>query len=92
MSDYDFSQFSCPLPKTDYQTIQMAHGAGGRLSADLIDRVFLPVLGNNTLNQLEDQARLQFEGQRLAFTTDSFVVSPIFFPGATSVSWPSTVR
>ncbi len=81
MSDYDFSQFSCPLPKTDYQTIQMAHGAGGRLSADLIDRVFLPVLGNNTLNQLEDQARLQFEGQRLAFTTDSFVVSPIFFPG-----------
>ena len=81
MPDYDFSQFSCPLPKTDYQTIQMAHGAGGRLSADLIDRVFLPIFGNPTLNNLEDQARLQFDGQHLAFTTDSFVVSPIFFPG-----------
>ncbi|WP_456408480.1 hydrogenase expression/formation protein HypE [Caldithrix abyssi] len=81
MAEYDFSQFSCPLPKTDYQTIQMAHGAGGRLSADLIDKVFLPVFGNPMLNDLEDQARLQFNGQRLAFTTDSFVVSPIFFPG-----------
>ncbi|NOX88091.1 MAG: hydrogenase expression/formation protein HypE [Calditrichaeota bacterium] len=81
MSDYDFSQFSCPLPKTDYQTIQMAHGAGGRLSADLIEKVFMPVFENSTLKQLEDQATLRFAGQPLAFSTDSFVVSPIFFPG-----------
>ncbi len=81
MSDYDFSQFSCPLPKTDYQTIQMAHGAGGRLSADLIEKVFMPVFENSTLKQLEDQATLRFTGQSLAFSTDSFVVSPIFFPG-----------
>ena len=77
----DFSQFSCPLPKTDYDTIQMAHGAGGRLSADLIERVFLPVLGNATLEKLEDQATLSFGDKRLAFSTDSFVVQPIFFPG-----------
>ncbi len=82
MSEYHFDQFSCPLPKTDYSSIQMAHGAGGRLSSDLLERVFLPVLGNPTLNRLEDQARLSIKnGQQLAFTTDSFVVSPVFFPG-----------
>ncbi len=81
MSQPDFTQFSCPLPKTDYDTIQMAHGAGGRMSADLIDRVFMPVFGNATLEQLEDQATLTFGRKKLAFSTDSFVVSPIFFPG-----------
>ncbi len=83
MSQPDFSQFSCPLPKTDYDTIQMAHGAGGRMSADLIERVFMPVFGNATLEKLEDQATLAFGREKLAFSTDSFVVSPIFFPGGT---------
>jgi hydrogenase expression/formation protein HypE len=83
MSQPDFSQFSCPLPKTDYDTIQMAHGAGGRMSADLIERVFMPVFGNPTLEKLEDQATLSFGNHRLAFSTDSFVVSPVFFPGGT---------
>ncbi len=83
MSKPDFKQFSCPLPKTDYTTIQMAHGAGGRLSADLIDKVIMPVLGNATLKKLEDQATLTFPARNLAFSTDSFVVSPIFFPGGT---------
>ena len=73
--------FSCPLPKMDYKTVQLAHGAGGRLSAELIDELFLPCFSNETLNRLEDQATLNNPGGRLAFTTDSFVVNPIAFPG-----------
>lgn len=73
--------FSCPLPIMDYDTIQLAHGAGGKLSADLIAKIFLPCFGNETLDKLEDQATLAIPNGRLAFTTDSFVVSPIFFPG-----------
>lgn len=73
--------FSCPLPTMDHKTIQLAHGAGGKLSADLIDKIFLPCFSNETLDKLEDQATLANPNGRLAFTTDSFVVSPIFFPG-----------
>jgi hydrogenase expression/formation protein HypE len=53
------------------------------MSADLIERVFMPVFGNPTLEKLEDQATLSFGNHRLAFSTDSFVVSPVFFPGGT---------
>ena len=73
--------FSCPLPKMDYKTIQLAHGAGGRLSAELIDKIFLPCFTNETLDRLEDQAVLENPNGRLAFTTDSFVVNPVIFPG-----------
>lgn len=73
--------FSCPLPIMDYDTIQLAHGAGGKLSVDLIDKIFLPCFGNETLDKLEDQATLINPNGRLAFTTDSFVISPLFFPG-----------
>ncbi len=73
--------FSCPLPKMDYSTIQLAHGAGGRMSAELLEKVFLPCLGNTTLNRLDDQAVLETPGGRLSFSTDTFVVSPVFFPG-----------
>lgn len=73
--------FSCPLPIMDYDTIQLAHGAGGKLSGDLIEKVFMPCFGNETLEKLEDQATLAPMKGRLAFTTDSFVVHPIFFPG-----------
>ena len=76
----DFPVLSCPLPIMEYDTIQLAHGSGGRLSADLIDRLFLPRFGNDILNRLEDQAVLDCPAGRLAFTTDSFVVNPIFFP------------
>ncbi len=72
---------SCPVPKTDYDTIQLAHGAGGRLTAELVEKFFLPRFDNPILQKLEDQAQLEFGGGRLAFTTDSFVVDPIFFPG-----------
>ncbi len=77
----DLSSLSCPLPIMDHDTIQLAHGSGGRLSAELIDRLFLPRFGNSILNQLEDQAILDCPAGRLAFSTDSFVVDPIFFPG-----------
>jgi hydrogenase expression/formation protein HypE len=68
---------SCPLPASRYDHILLGHGGGGQLSADLIRRVFLPDPGQ----VLEDQATLPALGGRLAFTTDSFVVRPLFFPG-----------
>jgi hydrogenase expression/formation protein HypE len=72
---------SCPLPLMDHDTIQLAHGAGGMLSADLIDRMILPRFSCSELDKLEDQAVLDLPPGRLAFSTDTFVVSPIFFPG-----------
>ncbi|HSQ55221.1 MAG TPA: hydrogenase expression/formation protein HypE [Gemmata sp.] len=60
----------------------LGHGSGGRLSAELLRAVFLPALGNELLNELEDQATVRIgDGLRLAFTTDSYVVRPLFFPG-----------
>ncbi|MBC8322370.1 MAG: hydrogenase expression/formation protein HypE [Candidatus Marinimicrobia bacterium] len=72
---------SCPLPIMDHKTIQLAHGAGGQLSNDLIDTLFLPRFANKTLEAMEDQAVLDFPENRLSFSTDTFVVDPIFFPG-----------
>jgi len=77
----ELEYLSCPMPIMDHDTVQLAHGAGGRLSANLIDKIFLPRFGNETLNKLEDQATLDFPAGKLAFSTDSFVVDPIFFPG-----------
>jgi len=70
-----------PMPVRRPDTIQLAHGSGGKLSAELIEQVFLPVFGNEVLDRLDDQAVLTLKGGRIAFTTDSYVVSPIFFPG-----------
>lgn len=72
---------SCPLPITRHEQIVLGHGSGGKLSAQLIESVFLPAFKNPTLDKLDDQAVLQINGSRLAFTTDAFVVTPIFFPG-----------
>jgi hydrogenase expression/formation protein HypE len=72
---------ACPLPASAYDRIVMGHGGGGRLSADLLKTVFLPALGNPILSALEDQATLSWPGGSLAFTTDAFVIRPIFFPG-----------
>lgn len=75
---------SCPAPFTGYDRVLLGHGSGGRLSHDLVNRVFLPAFGNETLNRLEDQATCVLPGPagcRIALTTDSFVVRPIFFPG-----------
>ena len=72
---------TCPAPLADASRILLGHGSGGGLSAQLLERVFLPALGNPILDRLEDQAILEVEAGRLAFTTDSFVVTPLFFPG-----------
>ena len=72
---------SCPIPIFDHKRIVLGHGSGGKLTADLIDKIFLPAFRNPTLDKLDDQAVLSIGGARLAFTTDSFVVTPIFFPG-----------
>lgn len=78
----DFPEnLSCPMPILDQNTIQMAHGAGGRLSADLIEKLFLPRFGEQSADTLEDQAVVDFPYHRLAVSTDSFVVDPIEFPG-----------
>jgi hydrogenase expression/formation protein HypE len=61
--------------------ILLDHGSGGRSSHDLIARTVLPCFQNGILNDLNDSASLDLEGVRLAFTTDSYVVDPIFFPG-----------
>jgi len=76
----DFS-LQCPIPISDYPTVLLAHGGGGRLTQMLIDRMFLPAFDNPALEVLHDGAVLDVDGTRLAFSTDSFVISPIFFPG-----------
>ena len=72
---------ACPIPIFDHPQIVLGHGSGGKLSAELIDKVFLSRFRNPLLEKLDDQATLTINGTRLAFTTDSFVVTPIFFPG-----------
>ena len=63
------------------ERITLAHGSGGKATHTLIDAIFVPAFRNPLLEQLEDQAVFSVGGQRLAFTTDSYVVSPMFFPG-----------
>ncbi len=72
---------SCPLPIFEHKQIVLGHGSGGKLTAELIDKIFRPAFTNPILDKLDDQAVVQVNGTRLAFTTDSFVVTPIFFPG-----------
>jgi hydrogenase expression/formation protein HypE len=79
---------TCPVPQSRYDHILLGHGSGGLLTADLIQRLFVPGFGNGILAALEDQATVRLDGRhngtkgtRIAFTTDSFVVRPLFFPG-----------
>ena len=72
---------SCPLPIFEHPQIVLGHGSGGKLSAELIEKIFVSRFRNSTLEKMDDQAVLEIGGARLAFTTDSFVVTPIFFPG-----------
>jgi hydrogenase expression/formation protein HypE len=75
---------ACPAPFGQYDAVLLGHGSGGRLTAQLIQRLFVPAFDNPVLARLEDQAACPLEGAgdvRVAFTTDSFVVKPIFFPG-----------
>src|SRR5581483_4609222 len=74
-------ELSCPAPLPTKDTILLGHGSGGKLSAELVRDVFLPTLSNPVLARLDDQAIVNVNGTRLAMTTDSFVVKPLFFPG-----------
>jgi len=80
------SGFACPLPLRDYPHVVMGHGGGGALSRDLIEHVFLPAFSNPLLDRLGDSTVLDLgadllAGGRLAVSTDSYVVRPLFFPG-----------
>lgn len=77
----DPAVWSCPLPLRDQETIVLGHGGGGQLSAELIEHLFVPAFGDATLSQLGDSAIVEPGAGRLAFSTDSFVVRPLFFPG-----------
>jgi hydrogenase expression/formation protein HypE len=70
----------CPIPITNYKEITLAHGSGGKLTQQLIEKMVLPQFKNPFLDPLHDGAVLPINGARLAFSTDSFVVKPIFFP------------
>ena len=72
---------TCPLPITERKNIVMGHGSGGKLSAQLVRDLFLPAFDNKYLQKLDDQAVFQAGPATLAFSTDSFVVTPLFFPG-----------
>jgi hydrogenase expression/formation protein HypE len=87
----DWEQQTCPLPRYEQAQVLLGHGSGGKLSAELIEHLFLPAWNNSTVAALEDQATIDLGEQgwnktvnrapRLAFTTDSYVVRPLFFPG-----------
>ena len=77
----DILNAGCPLPIADYPHVQLAHGGGGRLSQMLVERMFAGAFANPALAPLHDGAVLEVGGARVAVSTDSFVVSPRFFPG-----------
>jgi len=77
----DFSNWSCPIPLRSYPTIVMGHGGGGKLSAELVEHLFAPAFRNDALDALGDAAVFALPAGRLAYSTDSFVVRPLFFPG-----------
>src|SRR3954453_22272894 len=78
---------TCPVPRSRYDHVLLGHGSGGQPPAELIGRLFLPGFGSDVLAALEDQATVTLGGgngvkaPRVAFTTDAFVVRPLFFPG-----------
>ena len=75
------SGFACPLPLASGERVLLGHGSGGKLSADLLQKIFLPAFENPILSRMDDQAIFSVNGSRFAFTTDSFVVKPLVFPG-----------
>ncbi len=84
----NFNGWSCPLPLRDYERIVIGHGGGGKLSAELVEHLFLPAFDVGVSEELRDSAVIDLgtaglaeSGGRLAFSTDSYVVRPLFFPG-----------
>jgi hydrogenase expression/formation protein HypE len=83
MADAKISTFNlnCPVPRVADDRIVLAHGGGGRLTHQLIEKIFIPAFSNPALEDRHDGAVVSINGSRLAFTTDSFVVRPLIFPG-----------
>ena len=81
----DYMGLSCPVPLRDHPNVVMGHGGGGKLSSELVEHLFLPAftrgIADAELNELGDCAVLDVAGAKLAFSTDSYVVRPRFFPG-----------
>lgn len=79
----DFDGWTCPVPLRDSPTIVMGHGGGGQMSAELIEHLFVPAFASSdgTVSSLGDSAVVTLGGARIAFSTDTFVVQPLFFPG-----------
>jgi hydrogenase expression/formation protein HypE len=86
MTGLDITGWTCPVPLRDSPAIVMGHGGGGAMSAELVHHLFLPAFapapgGPGVLADLGDSAVVDVDGVRLALSTDSFVVRPLFFPG-----------
>ncbi|MBO9364283.1 MAG: hydrogenase expression/formation protein HypE [Roseiflexus sp.] len=77
----NFEGWVCPLPLRDHPNIVMGHGGGGKLSAELVEHLFLPAFAEAGAVDMGDAASITVGGMRLAYSTDSFVVRPLFFPG-----------
>jgi len=86
-AENDSYALSCPIPLSDYPTVLLAHGGGGKLMHQLIEKMFVAAFGNPLLESRHDGAVIDLSRNaeskpfRLAFTTDSYVVHPLFFPG-----------
>ena len=87
-NELNFEGWVCPMPLRDHPNVIMGHGGGGKLSAELVEHLFLPAFKNETLDNLGDSAVLdlqtvlsKLQTSRLAYSTDSYVVQPLFFPG-----------
>jgi hydrogenase expression/formation protein HypE len=81
MKPEETPEFQCAVPIAQYENVMLAHGGGGKLTNQLIETLFLPAFANDTLASRHDGAVIEFGARKLAFTTDSYVVRPLFFPG-----------
>src|SRR3970282_883877 len=79
--EYDIGALACPVPLMDHKQILLAHGSGSRLTQQLIRSIILPQFRNDLLLSVHDGAMFSVDAARFAFSTDSYVVHPIFFPG-----------
>lgn len=80
-TELDFESWTCPVPLRDTPNVVMGHGGGGAMSGELVQHLFLPAYGTASLDGMADSAVVPIAGSRIAFSTDSFVVKPMFFPG-----------
>jgi len=79
MKDFNLQ---CPIPINDYPKVLLAHGGGGKLMHQLIEKMFKTALGNEYLAQGHDSTVINLPAGKIAYTTDSYVVKPLFFPGS----------